>query len=1376
MAEEITNEAIVEESSLQEPTAPEPQVEAEAPIPAPVKDNRGNELRGIYEILDSDEVYSKYVPRSYEQFVSTLSKDVNFAKGIHEMIASDEVYSKYLPATFEETVKHFGLGKPSAAPSASVGGGSAMKERGAALPSTPQPKAPSEVEQTMMGYGLGGAKEEPTYLTPEQLESGEKQKATIASENITNVEKRQQIDELDKQVKAAKYQDQFDAMEQAARDFEYEQAGKEQGTVARIANSYARGSASLMANLYRSPAFTLDMLYIPQNYIADKFDIPGLKASSEDLLGPMYDETNPFSVGSSADALEKYVDRSQKKFQSKYKEGLTDAISNGNYSDAFGILANQIAESAPVTISLMMGNAAGLSQSGTTMAGGLVFGAGKKKELDESNPNMTEQQKLTSAFLHGITEGFFEQYGISKLGSITKNILQKNGVEFAKKFAVDGFKKTYGKAFKQYLGVSSEEALGEAATRFAQNVIDKYSGAKPDLDLKEGLADAFVSGFGQSSVYSAVPGAIYVAKTVAGKKKQQEIQQKREEITNIAMSEDIPDASKRAFGEKIKQLNEEEANVVESDNELYNSLSEDSKSKLNTLSNDAAQLEATLQNTELPDEARAILEEKLNSVNGDIAAVESTPVERPIKTLDEELSIGDTVDLTPSAQPTTEAAPQAEAATEEDTGDVKFTVSGKRHIKNLRDGLVRSIEYWKEEIKKNKPKTIFGKLEDKLNRAIQPKLSSLADEKNLKEAENDLTAFDANPLEYNKKKIAEDPDDKYSKESKEFLESERITSDNIWEYYGDPLERDKKRAEKELKNDAEGSYFHDRAAQLLDKINNDPIGYLETELEYYSQKSPDKTWSKEEIDAIINDLNTKIKLLEQPTPKAEATQPLAESRPIPENIEDTPGYAESMAGKPAAEVAPVAEAANGEAPKIILSGAHGGFKSVSDDAFDLRAKDGIREEINANNSFAKIFEYNGKKYVAVGLVLSSDSQRGNPNGRNNYSFAVAEYNDSTPSNIAETLENSARNNFKTIYPDFKESDTIDPISSISPELSRIAERQSTASQQAPVAEEAKADIERKKSLSQELIGFVWDRLAKNGITNADSVIGTRNTIDGVDFNKFWSNVTKEDLQNLKKSYEDQKQEQLDLYNKFKGAFDPSTGTITSSDTSFFDNKIKNVDAELDALNKPTTEAQAPVAEEAKGMAEEPSSDKNYAIAQEVNSNVAKTNPSASVLIQPKGNDLVLTAVYVSKDERNKGIGTKVLDSVKAEADRTGKKVVLDATNELDQETDLKRLGEFYERNGFTKVGDNKFEYNPSEATSEQAPEAFPAQEGATAAEEKQFRADAELEQIYLDLNKAVTAGVDPNTLDLLKRNPTAVMVEKALREMVKKGKIKIKCK
>jgi GNAT superfamily N-acetyltransferase len=108
------------------------------------------------------------------------------------------------------------------------------------------------------------------------------------------------------------------------------------------------------------------------------------------------------------------------------------------------------------------------------------------------------------------------------------------------------------------------------------------------------------------------------------------------------------------------------------------------------------------------------------------------------------------------------------------------------------------------------------------------------------------------------------------------------------------------------------------------------------------------------------------------------------------------------------------------------------------------------------------------------------------------------------------------------------------------------------------------------------------------------------------------------------------------------------------------------------------------------------SDKNYQQAQEANSIIAKENPEASVLLTPKGNDLSLTAIYVGKDKRGKGIGSKVLESVKKQADKLGKKVVLDATNELDAETDLERLGKFYEKNGFEKVGENKYEYNPKE--------------------------------------------------------------------------------
>lgn len=117
-------------------------------------------------------------------------------------------------------------------------------------------------------------------------------------------------------------------------------------------------------------------------------------------------------------------------------------------------------------------------------------------------------------------------------------------------------------------------------------------------------------------------------------------------------------------------------------------------------------------------------------------------------------------------------------------------------------------------------------------------------------------------------------------------------------------------------------------------------------------------------------------------------------------------------------------------------------------------------------------------------------------------------------------------------------------------------------------------------------------------------------------------------------------------------------------------------------------------------ASEPSkSDKNYQDAQNINSIVSKENPDASVLIQPKGDNLALTAIYVGKGKRRGGIGSKALETIKREAKKLGKKVVLDATNELDQKTDLKRLGNFYERNGFKKVGENTYEYDPKNEAS-----------------------------------------------------------------------------
>ena len=133
---------------------------------------------------------------------------------------------------------------------------------------------------------------------------------------------------------------------------------------------------------------------------------------------------------------------------------------------------------------------------------------------------------------------------------------------------------------------------------------------------------------------------------------------------------------------------------------------------------------------------------------------------------------------------------------------------------------------------------------------------------------------------------------------------------------------------------------------------------------------------------------------------------------------------------------------------------------------------------------------------------------------------------------------------------------------------------------------------------------------------------------------------------------------------------------------------------IEKMQKPEEGAKAEEAVSESKSSEPSKSDKNYQEAQEANSIVSKENPNASVLIQPKGEDLSLTAIYVGKEKRGKGIGSKVLESVKKQANKLGKKVVLDATNELDEETDLERLGNFYEKNGFKKVGENKYEYDP----------------------------------------------------------------------------------
>ena len=380
-----------------------------------------------------------------------------------------------------------------------------------------------------------------------------------------------------------------------------------------LKDSWDRGLERLSANVLRTPEFLYDLA------INENFNKYG------DLVNPIIEQANKYAKATGkpeiqfdkihintsteegnlvgihnrpAEALEKDLDIKQQEFQQTYDKGITDYWNNGERGKAIALLANSITESAPTTIAIALSGGAGASGTAITLGGGAVFGAGKKTELDKDAPEMDESTKLGISALNGLAEGFFEQWGITRLGGMVKDVFLKEGKEAAKLFTEEAFKKTYAPALGKYLGVTAEEGIGEGATQFTQNAIDKFSGYRPDINLGDGVMDAIITGVGAGGVASL--GALKVESAATkGLVKQQEQAKyafdvaKKGQDAIIAFKTEI-DNSPLSPNEKIK------AKVLVDTYKLYNDqtegldLNDDQKQELFGLSYQKEQLQATI--------------------------------------------------------------------------------------------------------------------------------------------------------------------------------------------------------------------------------------------------------------------------------------------------------------------------------------------------------------------------------------------------------------------------------------------------------------------------------------------------------------------------------------------------------------------------------------------------------------------------------------------------------------------------------------------------------------------------------------------------------------------------------------------------------------
>jgi len=269
---------------------------------------------------------------------------------------------------------------------------------------------------------------------------------------------------------------------------------KSDGFGNELYRSIKRGSERMGRDIAAIPEFIYDVFAIPQNVVAETFGIGGLSADSESFKENLSIK-NP--VKDFYAEKVKQTTAEKEIFDKKYTGGIVDNIQQGNYVDSFRILTSSIAESLPTTLSIALSGGA-LSTPSLLVATTGTFGAGKNEDLKESDSGLSNSMQTINALGTGFSEGVFSTIGTGTIGVAGKEILKKEGVKEGSVIFKNGLIETYKSLLKKYSIPTAMvgEGIEEAATQITQNAISIHSGEAPDLNIMEGVADAFLIGVG----------------------------------------------------------------------------------------------------------------------------------------------------------------------------------------------------------------------------------------------------------------------------------------------------------------------------------------------------------------------------------------------------------------------------------------------------------------------------------------------------------------------------------------------------------------------------------------------------------------------------------------------------------------------------------------------------------------------------------------------------------------------------------------------------------------------------------------------------------------------------------------------------------------
>jgi hypothetical protein len=335
---------------------------------------------------------------------------------------------------------------------------------------------------------------------------------------------------------------------------------KEEGDsyLKNIYNNLALGASYVNEAVVSVPETLINLFAIPQNFIAEK---------------------TGWNIGTNADQVKKqlgiknplldYIQESQKVIKgdvSKYiaqnydDPSIVGNFQKGNYQEAFELLGSSIAQSAPLSATMMM---AGAYMAPARLAAITTVGLteSQRKELEEMDPEMKESEKTLKALGMSAAESVFESLGSATIGRAYRDIAKREGKEAAKDILKNGLVQTYKKALEKTGAAAgfAGEGIEEAATQITQNVI----AGKPTF---EGVADAFVTGAGSGVIFTAPISAAQAKNYINNKVKTYQAKDKIGEVLgekadNINNLYNVP-ANSDITAEQLEVANVDNARLV----------------------------------------------------------------------------------------------------------------------------------------------------------------------------------------------------------------------------------------------------------------------------------------------------------------------------------------------------------------------------------------------------------------------------------------------------------------------------------------------------------------------------------------------------------------------------------------------------------------------------------------------------------------------------------------------------------------------------------------------------------------------------------------------------------------------------------------------